>query len=34
MLGMGSENEDVDSEISTVVGGDSEFSESDEDVEE
>ena len=34
MLGMGSEDEDVDSEVGTIAGGDSEFSESDEDVEE
>ena len=34
MLGMGSEDEDVDSKVGTVVGGDSEFSESDKDVEE
>ena len=34
MLGMGSEDEDIDSEVGTVVGGYSEFSESDEDGEE
>ena len=34
MLGMGSEDEDVDSEVGTVVGGDSELFESDEDGEE
>ena len=34
MLGMGSEDEDIDSEVDTVVGGESEFSESDEDGEE
>ena len=34
MLGMGSDDEDVDSEVGTVVGGDSEFFESDEDGEE
>ena len=34
MLGMETEDEDVDSEVGTVVGGDSEFSESDEDGEE
>ena len=31
MVGMGSEDEDVDNEVGTVVGGDSEFAESDED---
>ena len=30
-MGMGSEDEDVDNEVGTVVGGDSEFAESDED---
>ena len=34
MLGTGSEDESVDSEVGTVAGGDSEFPESDEDVEE
>ena len=34
MLGMGREDEDVDSEVGTVVGGESELSESDEDEEE
>ena len=34
MLGTGREDEDVDSEVGTVAGGDSEYSESDEDVEE
>ena len=33
MLGTGSEDEDVESEVGTVAGGDSEFFESDEDVE-
>ena len=31
MVGMGSEDEDVDNEVGTVVGGDSEFAESVED---
>ena len=34
MLGMGREDEDVDSEVGTVGGGESELSESDEDEEE
>ena len=34
MLGMGSEDEGVECEVGTVAGGDSEFPESDEDVEE
>ena len=34
MLGMGREDEDVDSEVGTVEGGDFELSESDEDEEE
>ena len=34
MLGTGSEDEGIDREVGTVAGGDSEFSESDEDVEE
>ena len=34
MLGMGSEDEDVNSEVGTVGGGDSKFSVSDEDGEE
>ena len=34
MLGKGTEDEGVESEVGTVAGGDSEFSESDEDVEE
>ena len=34
MLGMGKEDEDVDSEVGTVVEGNSEFSESNEDGEE
>ena len=34
MLGMGREDEDVDSEVSTVGGGESELSESDSDKEE
>ena len=34
MLGTGSEDEGVESEVGTVAGGDSEFSESVEDVEE
>ena len=34
MLGMGRKNEDVDSEVGTVGGGESDLSESDEDEEE
>ena len=34
MLGTGSEDEGVGSEVGTVAGGDTEFSESDEDAEE